>query len=109
MTVSGTTDSSVRVTWIAAPAGSIELLGYQVSFERLTGRGCDSSHADTIDIGGMTTDYIVLGLSGLSTYRFSVAAVNIFGTSDFVSSETIDILPLGKLYSCAHVSIDEIL
>ena len=64
-----------------------------MSFERLTGRGCDSLHRDTDGVSSMTTDYTVMGLSGLSTYTMSVAAVSIFGSSGVVTSDTIDTLP----------------
>ena len=80
------------MTW-TAPPGNAELLGYLVSFERLTGRGCDSLHIDRDGVSSMTTDYTVMGLSGLSTYRMSVAAVNIFGSSGVITSDTLDTLP----------------
>ena len=79
--VSEATGSSVRVTWTAAPPGNVELLGYQVSFERLPGRGCDTLHNDTKSVSSTTTDDTVTGLSGFSAYRISVAAFNIFGLS----------------------------
>ena len=91
--VSEATGSSVRVTWTAAPPGNVELLGYQVSFERLPGRGCDSFHNDTKSVSSTTTDDTVTGLSGLSTYRISVAAANIFGLSVGITSDTFDTLP----------------
>ena len=72
--VSEATDSIIRVTW-TAPPGDIELLGYQVSFERLPGWGCDSLHNATKNITSTITDDTVTGLSGLSAYRISVAAM----------------------------------
>ena len=80
------------MTW-TAPTGNAELLGYLVSFERLTGRGCDSLHHDAYGVNNITIDYTVMGLSGLSTYTIGVAAVSIFGSSKVVPSDTIDTLP----------------
>ena len=102
MTVSEATGSSVRVTW-TAPAGNIELLGYQVSFERLTGTGCDSPHSATKNVSSTTTDDTVTGLSGFSAYRMSVAAVNLFGLSMAINSTHINTLPARE--SCVHASI----
>ena len=99
--VSEATGSSVRVTW-TAPTENAELLGYLVSFERLTGRGCDSLHNDTYSVSSTTTNYTIMGLSGLSTYSLGVAAVNIFGSSDVVTG-AIDIHP--SCESCVHPSL----
>ena len=96
------TNSSVRVTWTApASTGSIVLLGYRVSFERLINGGCDSPHNDTKSVGSTITDYTVTGLSGFSTYRISVSAGNIFGSSMDISNilET-----LSRRESCVHAS-----
>ena len=90
------------MTWTASP-GNAELLGYLVSFERLTGRGCHSLHKDTDSVNSMTTDYTVMGLSGLSTYEMSVAAVTSFGLSGVVTSDTIDTLPSRE--SCVHSTL----
>ena len=79
------------MTW-TAPTGNAELLGYRVSFERLTGRGCDSLHIDKYGVN-TTADYTVMGLSGLSTYRISIAAVNIFGSSGVITSDQLETLP----------------
>ena len=98
--VSEATGSNVRVTWTALH-GDIELLAYQVSFERLPGRGCDSLHNDTKNVSSTTTDYTVTGLSGLSAYRISVAAANIFGLSMGVTSTIFDSLPTRE--SWVHV------
>ena len=91
--VSEATGSSVRVTWTAALPGNVELLGYQVSFERLPGRGCVSLHNDTKSVSSTTADDTVMGLSGLSTYRISVASSNVFGLSMGVTSSTFNTLP----------------
>ena len=90
------------MTW-TAPTGNAELLGYLVSFERLTGRGCDSLHNDTEGVNSTTTDYTVMGLSGLSTYRISIAAVSSFGLTGVVTSDTIDTLPSRE--SCVHSTL----
>ena len=103
VTVSGATGSSVRVTWTAAPSGSVELLGHQVTIERLTGRGCGSQHRQTYSVNLSTaTDYIVMGLSGLSTYRIEIVAVNIFGSSVSISNAPIDTLPSRELHATYH-------
>ena len=98
------TNSSVRVTWTApSSAGSIALLGYRVSFERLiNGVGCDSPHNATESVGSTTTDYTVTGLSGFSTYRIGVSAGNIFGSSMDVNSNILD--TLSSRESCVHAS-----
>ena len=96
------TDSSVRVTW-TAPTGNIELLGYRVSFERLTGTGCDSFHNATKSVSSTTTDDTVTGLSGFSAYRISVIAINIFGSSVAINSNPISTLPTRE--SFLHVSL----
>ena len=102
--VSEATGSSVRVTW-TAPPGDVELLGYQVSFERLPGWGCDSLHNATKNITSTTTDDTVTGLSGLSAYRISVAAFNIFGSSVGVTSNTFDTLPSRESCVCVCVCV----
>ena len=93
--VSEATGSSVRVTWTASPDNA-ELLGYLVSFERLAGRECDSLHNGTYTFGTTTANYTIMGLSGLSTYRMSIAAVNIFGSSDVVTDaiDTLHVSPV---------------
>ena len=104
MTAFEPTNSSVRVTWTAsASAGSIALLGYRVSFERLiNGAGCDSPHNATKSVGSTTTDDTVTGLSGFSTYRISVSAGNIFGSSMDVNSNKLD--TFSSRESCVHAS-----
>ena len=96
------TNSSVRVTW-TAPNDNIEVLEYQVSIERLTGTGCDSSHNATKSVSSRTTNDTVTGLSGFSTYRISVTAINIFGSSLATNSNPISTLP--RCESCVHVSL----
>ena len=98
--VSEATGSSVRVTWTAAPPGNIELLEYRVSFQRLTGRGCDGQHSNTDSVNNMTTDYTVMGLSGLSTYKIGVVAATTFGLSMGVTSDTFDTLPTRESWVC---------
>ena len=102
VSVSEATGSSVRVTW-TTPPGNTTVLGYLVSFERLAGRGCVSLHNDTDGVNSMTTDYTILGLSGLSTYMFSVVAVSISGSSGVVTSNTIDTLQARE--SCVYLSL----
>ena len=96
------TGSSVRVTW-TAPADNIEVLEYQVSIERLTGTGCDSSHNATKSVSSTTTDDTVTGLSGFSAYRISVTEINILGSSVAINSNPISTLPACE--SCVHVSL----
>ena len=103
--ISEATGSSVRVTWTAAPPGDVELLGYQVSFERLPGRGCDALHNDTRSVSSTTADDTVMGLSGFSAYRISVAASNIFGSSVGVTSDTFDTLPTRESCVCVCVCV----
>ena len=94
--VSEVTGFSVEVSW-TAPIGNVELLGYLVSFERFSGRGCDSPHSDTDHVNSITTDYTVVDLSGFSTYRIFVTATSIFGSSNFIASDAIDTLPSREL------------
>ena len=100
MAVSEATGSSVRVTWTAAPPGNIELLEYRVSFQRLTGRGCDGLHNNTDSVNNTTTDYTIMGLSGLSTYKIGVVAATTFGLSMGVTSDTFDTLPTREFWVC---------
>ena len=106
MAASEPTNSSVRVYWTApASAGSIELLGYRVSFERLTGTGCVSPHSATKSVSNMTTDATVTGLSGFSAYRISVAAGNIFGSSVGVISNPVNTLSARELRVHASLQV----
>ena len=103
--VSEATGSSVSVTWTAAPPGDVELQGYQVSFERLPGLGCDTLHNDTKSVSSTTTDDTVTGLSGFSAYRINVAAFNTFGLSVGVTSDTFDTLPSRESCVCVCVCV----
>ena len=95
--VSEVTSSSVQMRW-TAPTDAPSLLGYTVSFERVSGIGCDSPHSSNDSVRNMTTNYTFMGLSGFSTYSVSVAAVNVFGSSN-EKSLRIATLPSRKQYS----------
>ena len=97
VTASGVTSSSARVTWAGVMDDS--LLGYKVSFERVSGRGCASSHTDTESVSSTTTAYTVMGLSGFSRYTVSVVAVNVFDSSG-VNNHTLETPASGE--SCTH-------
>lgn len=77
--------SNYQVTW-TVPTSVVNIAGYVVSFERLSGRGCDGPHTDTAGVSSTATSYTLVGLSGFSTYAIRVAADSAFGTS--LSSQT---------------------
>jgi len=92
-TVSSSSDTSINIAWAAlsSPAnGNSAITAYNVYWDNGNATGTTSISL----LQGLATTYTVSGLTGGSTYRFKVRALNVYGAGAFsteLSVQAIDV------------------